>query len=146
MGNSIVIFLLDSLCIYISPLCYSLSRFLPPISPPPASMRMFPSHPGISLHWGKEPSWNQGASLPINARTCHPLLCMWREPWVPPCILFGWWFCSWELWWGLLGWYCSFHEVANLFSFFSHFSYSSFGVPVLSPMVSYSKVLRRHPY
>jgi hypothetical protein len=20
------------------------------------------------------------------------------EPWVPPCVLFGWWFSSWELW------------------------------------------------
>ena len=20
------------------------------------------------------------------------------EPWVPPCILFGWWFNFWELW------------------------------------------------
>jgi hypothetical protein len=23
---------------------------------------------------------------------------MWLEPWVPPCVLFGWWFSSWELW------------------------------------------------
>jgi hypothetical protein len=22
------------------------------------------------------------------------------EPWVPPCILFGWWFSHWELWGG----------------------------------------------
>jgi hypothetical protein len=23
---------------------------------------------------------------------------MQLEPWVPPCILFGWWFSPWELW------------------------------------------------
>jgi hypothetical protein len=23
---------------------------------------------------------------------------MHLEPWVPPCILFGWWFSPWELW------------------------------------------------
>jgi hypothetical protein len=23
---------------------------------------------------------------------------MWLEPWVPPRLLFGWWFSSWELW------------------------------------------------
>ena len=23
---------------------------------------------------------------------------MWLEPWVPPCILFGWWFIPWEHW------------------------------------------------
>ena len=22
----------------------------------------------------------------------HHLLHMWLEPWVPPCVLFGWWF------------------------------------------------------
>ena len=28
----------------------------------------------------------------------HPLLHMWLEPWVPPCVLLGWWFRPWELW------------------------------------------------
>jgi hypothetical protein len=23
---------------------------------------------------------------------------MWKEPWVPPCVLFGWWFSPWALW------------------------------------------------
>jgi hypothetical protein len=23
---------------------------------------------------------------------------MWPEPWVPPCVLFGWWSSLWELW------------------------------------------------
>jgi hypothetical protein len=28
---------------------------------------------------------------------CHPLLSMQLETWVPPCVLFGWWFSPWEL-------------------------------------------------
>ena len=23
---------------------------------------------------------------------------MCLEPWIPPCVLFGWWFSPWELW------------------------------------------------
>jgi hypothetical protein len=32
------------------------------------------------------------ASLSIDAWQGHPLLHMQLEPWVPPCVLFGWWF------------------------------------------------------
>jgi hypothetical protein len=28
----------------------------------------------------------------------HPLLHMWLEPWVPPCLLFGWQFSPRQLW------------------------------------------------
>jgi hypothetical protein len=28
----------------------------------------------------------------------HPLLHMQLEPWVPPCVLFGWWFSPWDFW------------------------------------------------
>jgi hypothetical protein len=28
----------------------------------------------------------------------HSLIHMLLEPWVSPCVLFGWWFNSWELW------------------------------------------------
>jgi hypothetical protein len=28
----------------------------------------------------------------------HPLLHRRLEPWVAPCVLFGWWFSPWELW------------------------------------------------
>ena len=38
------------------------------------------------------------ASPPIDAWQGHPLLHMRLEPWVPPCVLFGWWFSPWELW------------------------------------------------
>jgi hypothetical protein len=47
------------------------------------------------------------ASLLIDVLQGHPLLNMWLEPWVPPCVLFGWCFSSWELLeGGLVGWYC----------------------------------------
>jgi hypothetical protein len=38
------------------------------------------------------------ASSAINDRLGHPLLHMQLEPWVPLCILFGWWLSPWELW------------------------------------------------
>ena len=56
---------------------------------------------------------------------------MQLEPWVPPCIFFGWWFRPWELWGeeGLVCWYCcSFYGVANSFSSFSPSPTSSIGV------------------
>ena len=37
-------------------------------------------------------------STPIDVQQGHPLLHMWLEPWVTPCVLFGWWFRLWELW------------------------------------------------
>jgi hypothetical protein len=38
------------------------------------------------------------ASSPTDVQQAHPLLHMWLEPWVPPCVLLGWWFSPWELW------------------------------------------------
>ena len=35
---------------------------------------------------------------PIDDEQGSLLLHMWLEPWVPPCVLFGWWFSPWELW------------------------------------------------
>jgi hypothetical protein len=37
-------------------------------------------------------------SPPIDDQLGHPLLHMQLKPWVPPCVLFGWWFSPWELW------------------------------------------------
>jgi hypothetical protein len=37
-------------------------------------------------------------SPPIDIQQGHPLLHMYQEPWVPPCVLFGWWFSPWGLW------------------------------------------------
>ena len=38
------------------------------------------------------------ASPLLDVPQVHPLLHMRLEPWVPPCVLFGWWFSPWELW------------------------------------------------
>jgi hypothetical protein len=74
-----------------------------PIPPPPASMQVLPTHPptlppgpGIA-HWGIEPSQEQGPP-PIDALQGHHPLHIWLELWIPPCLLFGWWFSPWQLW------------------------------------------------
>ena len=110
-----------------------------PLSLP--SMRVLPSlppsWPGIPLHWGIHWAFTgPRASPPIDAWQGHPLLHMQLEPWIPPFVLFGWWFSPWEVWGCVVGWYCcSSCEVANLFSSFSPFSNSFIGDPLLSPMV-----------
>ena len=38
------------------------------------------------------------ASSSIDACQFHPLLHIWLEPWISPCVLLGWWFRPWELW------------------------------------------------
>jgi hypothetical protein len=38
------------------------------------------------------------ASPPIDVQQGHPLLYIWLEPWVSPCVLFGWWFSTYERW------------------------------------------------
>jgi len=97
-------------------------------SPLSASMRVLPHSPTLSsLPWysptlGNEDFIGPRASPPIDARQCHSLLHRQLEPWVPPCVFFGWWFGPWELWGNLVGWYCSSYGVANPFSFFSPFS------------------------
>ena len=37
------------------------------------------------------------ASLPMDTQQSHPLLHMQLELWVPPVVVFGWWFNPWEL-------------------------------------------------
>jgi hypothetical protein len=72
----------------------------------------------------------------------HPLLHMKLKPWVPPCVLFGWWFSPWELWGVLVGSHCcSSYGAANPFSSLGHFSSSSIGDPLLSPMDGYEPPL-----
>ena len=98
-----------------------------PLPSPPASMSMLPSTPASPPkhsptlgHWA---STGPRAFPPIDARYGHPLLHIQLEPWVPPCVHFGWWVSPWE---GVLfSWYCcSSYAVANPFSFFSPFSIS----------------------
>jgi hypothetical protein len=77
------------------------------------------------------------ASLPIGDQQGHSLLHMQLEPWVPPYVLFGWWFSPWELCVGVLvdSYCCSCYEAANPFSSLGSFSSFSIGNPVHSPMV-----------
>ena len=45
------------------------------------------------------------ASPSIDDWQGHYLLHMRLEPWVSPCVLFGWWFSPWEFWGVLVGLY-----------------------------------------
>jgi hypothetical protein len=70
--------------------------------PLPASMRVFPhlpTHstflPSYSPYTGHQAFTRPRASSPIGARQGHPLLHMQLEPWVPPCVLLGWWLSPW---------------------------------------------------
>jgi hypothetical protein len=55
---------------------------------------------------GHRVSTGPRASPPIDASQIRPssLLHIQLEPWVPPCVLFGWWFSPWELGGGVSGW------------------------------------------
>ena len=63
----------------------------------PPTYPLQPHCPNTPLCWGIEPSQAQGLLLPL-VPFKDPLLHMRLEPWVPPCVLFGWWFSPWELW------------------------------------------------
>ena len=100
--------------------CYPLSWFplwIPPFHPlfplllwgystsHPSTPNLPPWHAPTLGNW----AFTGPRASPIDARQCHPLLHMWLEPWVSPCVLCGWWFSPWELWGGrrdLVGWYC----------------------------------------
>ena len=72
------------------------------------------------------------ASPLIDVWNGHLLLHMYLEPWVPSCVLFGWWFSPWELWRVLVGtYYCSSCMAANLFSSFGPFTSCSTRNPML---------------
>jgi hypothetical protein len=122
--------------------CYPISWFPfqnPPI-PSPLLLLTNPSTPtSLSRH---SPTLRHRAftgpraSPPIDDQQVHLLLHMQLETWVPPCVLFGWWFSPWELWGVLVGSYCcSSYEAVNPFNSLGSFSSSSIGDPVLSPMV-----------
>ena len=66
-----------------------------PQHPRPASMRVLP-YPPIPI----VPPWHSltlrhqtpsGPRATTDVQQGHSLLHMWTEPWVPPCVLFGWW-------------------------------------------------------
>jgi len=115
---------------YLHVKCYPLSLLSHPISSslPPASLRMLPLPPthsnlnALALPYLEETSLHRRNFPSIDAGQCHPLLHMWLESWIPPCVLISWLFSPWELWWSLVGWCCYFYGVPNTFSSFSLFS------------------------
>jgi hypothetical protein len=106
------------------------------VLPYPSTHPHPPSLPGIFLHWGIEPPQEQGLLLPLMSnKTCLCQIHTWPEPWVPLCVLFGWWSSPRELQ-GV--WQLTLllpHGAANHLSSFSLFYNSSIGDPILSPMV-----------
>jgi hypothetical protein len=89
--------------------CYLLSWFplwKPPITtaPPPADQATHSCFPVLAFPYTGALT-RPRASSPIDVQQGHPLLHMQLEPWVPPCVLFGWWFSPWELWGLLVGSY-----------------------------------------
>ena len=60
----------------------------------PPTRALLPWHSPTLWHWAFT---GPRASPPIDAQQGHPLLHMQLEPWVPSCVLFGWWFSLWEL-------------------------------------------------
>jgi hypothetical protein len=78
--------------IYPIPLLLLLWECAPTHLPTPASP---PSHSPILGHWAFT---GLRTSSPTDARQRHPLLHMWLEPRVPPCVILGWWFRLWDLW------------------------------------------------
>jgi hypothetical protein len=79
-----------------------------PVSPPktPYSLPLpFFTNPPTPASWhshfptvGYRTFTGPRSSSPIDDQLGHPLLHMQLEPWVLPCLFFGWWFSPWELW------------------------------------------------
>jgi hypothetical protein len=114
-----------------------------PNPPVPSLLPLLTNPPTpASLYWhfptlGHRAFTGPRASHHIDVQQGHPLLHMRLEPWVPPYVLFCWWFSPWELrgYW-LVHICCSSYGIANPFSSFSPFSSSSVVDTVLiSPML-----------
>jgi hypothetical protein len=57
----------------------------------------------LSLILGYQAFTGPRTSSPIDTWQGHPLVYMRLKLWVPPRVLFGWWFSLWELWGFWLG-------------------------------------------
>lgn len=86
-------------CFTVSPL-----ETFSPISPAPASMKMsplLPTHSYLTVLAYTEASSlhrNKGLYSHWCQKSPSSVLYIWLEPWIPPCVLLGWWFSPWELW------------------------------------------------
>ena len=119
------------------PSSYLLLKLPYPIPSPTLSITnpLLLPFPGITLHWDIKPSQDQGPLLPLMSNKA--ILCYIR----------GWRYGSLHVYFlvsglvhgssgVLVGSYCcSYYGASTSFSFFSPFSSSSVGDPVLSPMV-----------
>jgi hypothetical protein len=90
-------FLLDIYFIYISNGIPSHFLVYPLKTPIPSPLLCSPTHTPVYCSWhsptlGHRAFTGTRASPPTGDRQVHPLLLMWLEPWVPPCVLFSWWF------------------------------------------------------
>ena len=101
------IFSVDLIFIYFSnviPFPNSPSRKGDPILPHLASMRVLPhlpTHsllPALAFPYTGALSLHRTSSFHIDVQQGHPLLHMRLKPWVPPCVLYSWWFSPCELW------------------------------------------------
>jgi hypothetical protein len=123
----------------LSPFLVSSLKIPYPLSPPlalnPPTLTSWPWHSPIMRH---RTFTRPRASPPIDGQLVHLLLHMQLEPWVPPCVFFGWWFSPRELWGVLISSYCcSSYRAANPFSSLGPFSSSFTEDPVLRPMDDY---------
>jgi hypothetical protein len=78
----------------VSPLKSTLPYPLPLLPNPPTPT----SWPWHSPTLGHRAFIGQRVPPNIDVQLGHPLLHMQLDPWIPPCVLFGWWVSSWELW------------------------------------------------
>jgi hypothetical protein len=75
-----------------NPLSSRLSDCLYEGAPPPTNP-LLPQHPRIPFSSAIEPTQNHRAP----PRKGNSLIHIQLEPWINPCVLFGWWFSPWEL-------------------------------------------------
>ena len=135
-----LLFLWDIFLIYISsgipfPGFPSENHLTPPPSPCSPTHPLLLPGPGIPLHWGIEPSQDQGPLLPLMSN--KPNLC-YIGSWSHGSLHVYFWLVVYSL--GALGvlvgsYCCPSYGAANPFSSFGSFSSSSIGDPVLSPMI-----------
>jgi hypothetical protein len=86
--------------LYPSPISPLQTPYPSPMLPWRSPIHIFPP-PCPSILYAGAWTWNFHGTNGLPSHWCqirHPLLHMQLEPWVPPCILFGWWFSPWELW------------------------------------------------